>query len=69
MLRNNSYNLVVSLANKSDALQVYGKYIQDAEAEGSQECVQLFQQFKQQDEQAAEALRQHIEMLVQRGQF
>ncbi|MDP9379656.1 MAG: hypothetical protein M3Q29_05810 [Chloroflexota bacterium] len=69
MLNNNSYNIVTALHDKSEALAVYDKYIQDAEAAGSQECVQLFRQLQQQDEQNVQTLRQHVEMLVQNGKF
>lgn len=69
MLNNNSYNIVTALHAKSEALSLYPKYIQDAQEAGSQECAQLFQQFQQQDEQAVETLRQHVQMLVQQGQF
>lgn len=69
MLNNNAYNIISTLHNKSEALTVYDKYLQDAQEAGSQECVQLFQQFKQQDEQAVETLRQHVQMLVERGEL
>jgi hypothetical protein len=69
MLNNNSYNIVAALHNKSEAATVYDRYIQDAQAADSQECVQLFQQMKEQDSQNVETLRQHVRMLVERGQF
>lgn len=69
MLNNNSYNIITVLHDKSEALAVYDKYIQDAQAAGSQDCVQLFQQLQQQDQQNVETLKQHVQMLVQNGQF
>jgi len=69
MLSNNSYNIVSALSEKSKGLQLYDKYIQDAQAQGLQDCVQLFQQLKQQDDQAVEQLKQHVQMLAQQGQF
>ncbi len=69
MLNNNSYNIVSELSEKSKALQLYDTYVQDAQEAGSEECVQLFQQLKQQDEQAVEQLKQHVQMLAQQGRF
>ena len=69
VLSNNSYNIVTSLAEKSKSLQLYDTYIQDAQAQGLQDCVQLFQQLKQQDDQAVEQLKQHVQTLAQQGQF
>ncbi|MBA2364120.1 MAG: hypothetical protein H0V86_11390 [Chloroflexia bacterium] len=69
MLDNNSYNIITALHNKSEALTTYDKYIQDAQDAGSQECVQIFQQFQQQDEQAVEQLKQHVQLLVNNGKF
>lgn len=69
MLNNNSYNIVATLHNKSEAATVYDKYVQDAQEAGSQECVQLFQQLKEQDSQNVETLKQHVQMLIERGQF
>lgn len=69
MLNNNSFNLITALSNKSEALTVYDKYIQDAQEAGSQECVQLWQEFKQQDEQAVQRLKEHVEMLVKGGKL
>lgn len=69
MLNNNTYNIVTALQNKAEATAAYDKYIQDAQQAGSQECVELFQQFKQQDEQAIDTLKQHVQMLIERGQF
>ncbi len=69
MLNNNSYNIITTLHNKSEALTAYDKYIQDAQEAGSQDCAQLFRQFKQQDEQAVQTLKQHVQMLVESGQF
>lgn len=69
MLNNNSFNLITALSNKSEALTVYDKYIQDAQEAGSQECVQLWQEFKQQDEQAVQRLKERVEMLVKGGKL
>jgi F0F1-type ATP synthase membrane subunit b/b' len=69
MLENNSYNIIASLYNKSQALEQYDKYIQDAQSSGNQDTMQLFQQLKQQDEQAVQQLRQHVQQLAQSEKF
>lgn len=37
------YDLLTVLQSKSEALKAYDKYMQDAQAIGSQPCVELFQ--------------------------
>lgn len=69
MLKDNSYNIVTSLSEKAKALSMYDQYISDAQEADSPECAQLFQQLKQQDEQAIEQLNQHVQMLVQNGKW
>jgi ferritin-like metal-binding protein YciE len=69
MLSNNTYNHVSLLSEKAQGLELYDTYIEDAEDAGSQECVQLFQQMKEQDAKHVEMLKAHIEMLVKNGKF
>ena len=53
-INNLEYDLVTVLHNKSEAIQAYDKYIQDAQSQNSQPCVQLFQKLQQQDVQTAQ---------------
>lgn len=69
MIKDNSYNIVTSLSEKSKSLQLYDKYIQDAQEADSPECAELWRHFKQQDEQSVQQLTQHVEMLIQNGKF
>jgi len=69
MLNNNSYNIITTLGEKSQAVTIYDEFIEDAEEEGSDECVELFKKFKAQDEANVAELKQHVEMLVQNGKF
>lgn len=66
-INNLEYDLVTALHNKSEAIQAYDKYIQDAQSHNSQPCVQLFQKLQQQDVQTAQEIRQHLQQVMQHG--
>lgn len=66
-INNLEYDLVTVLHNKSEAIQAYDKYIQDAQSQNSQPCVQLFQKLQQQDVQTAQEIRQHLQQVMQHG--
>ena len=55
---NRTYNLIASLHSKLEGLAAYEKYLQDAQ--GDQQCQQLFQQLMQDDRRHAEQLRQEL---------
>lgn len=64
-----SYDLLSVLQSKLDAIAIYEQYIEDAKEAGNGQVEQLFEQIKQQDEQAAEKLTDTLETLVKSGQF
>ena len=64
-----SYDLLSVLQSKLDAIAIYEQYIEDAKEAGNGQVEQLFEQIKQQDEQAAEKLTNTLETLVKNGQF
>lgn len=43
--------------------------LQDAQSIGSQPCVELFQKLKQQDNQQAQEIRQHLQEVMQKGKM
>ena len=51
---NLSYDLITLIHEKSKGLEAFDQYIQDAQ--GNQQALNLFQQFRQQDEQAVRDL-------------
>jgi hypothetical protein len=61
VISNLEYDLLTVLQNKSEALQAYDKYIQDAQSIGSQPCVELFQKLQQADSKLAQEIRQHLQ--------
>ncbi|MBD0361717.1 MAG: hypothetical protein ICV55_02850 [Coleofasciculus sp. C3-bin4] len=63
------YDLLTVLQNKSEALKAYEKYMQDAQAIGSQPCVELFQKLQQEDMQQAQEIRQHLQEVMQKGKM
>ncbi|HEY9638069.1 MAG TPA: hypothetical protein V6D14_32045 [Coleofasciculaceae cyanobacterium] len=68
-INNLEYDLVTVLHNKSEAIQAYDKYIQDAQSLDSQPCVELFQKLQQQDLQQAQEIRQHLQQVMQSGKM
>lgn len=66
-INNLEYDLVTVLQSKSEAVQAYDKYIQDAQSHNSQPCVELFQKLQQQDMQTAQEIRQHLQQVMQKG--
>ncbi len=55
---NLTYDLIAALHNKFEAVTAYQKYLQDAQ--GDQQCQQLFQQMMQDDQRHAQMLRQEL---------
>ena len=55
---NLTYDLITSLNNKLEAITAYDKYLKDAQ--GDQQCQQIFQQMLQDDKKHVEALRQEL---------
>lgn len=68
-ISNLEYDLLTVLQNKSEALKAYEKYMQDAQAVGSQPCVELFQQLQQQDMQQAQEVRRHLREVMEKGKM
>ena len=66
-LSNLQFDLVTILHSKGEGIEAYDKYIRDAQAENSQECVELLQRLKQQDEQAVMEIKQHVIQVLQHG--
>ena len=63
------YDLLTVLQSKSEALKAYDKYMQDAQAIGSQPCVELFQKLQQTEMQQAQEIRQHLQEVMQKGKM
>jgi hypothetical protein len=61
---NEVYNLLTAAANKLEGLAAYNKYERDGGA-----GAQLWQQLRQQDEQAVRQLLQQLEQLAQQGRL
>jgi len=57
------------LKNKSEAVQIYNTYIQDAQNTDSQACVELFKKLQQQEIKQAEEVRGHLQEVMQKGKM
>jgi ferritin-like metal-binding protein YciE len=61
------YDWVTVLHNKAEGLAAYEKYIQDAEAAGSQECVEMFRRLHEQDARMAQEVKDHVFGMIKDG--
>lgn len=55
---NLTYDLVTALQNKLQAVSAYDKFLKDAQ--GDQQCRQIFQQMQQDDKKHADMLKQEL---------
>jgi hypothetical protein len=65
-ISNLMYDWITILQSKAEGLHAYEKYLKDAEAEHSQECVQLLRKLHQQDAAQVQEIRQHVAMMMSR---
>lgn len=63
------YDLLALLKNKSEAVQIYNTYIQDAQNTDSQACVELFKKLQQEEIKQAEEVRGHLKEVMQKGKM
>lgn len=63
------YDLLAVLKNKSDAVQLYETYMQDAQQAGSQPCMELLQKLQQADKEHAQEVRRHLQEVMQKGRM
>jgi bacterioferritin (cytochrome b1) len=61
------YDVLSTLQSKLEALEIYEAYLEDCEEANDQECRQLFQQIREDDERHAERLRQALVRLMSQG--
>lgn len=63
------YDWLTVMQDKAKGLKAYQTYLQDAQAAGSQPCVELFQKLQQQDSQQIQEIRQHLQEVMQKGKM
>lgn len=63
------YDLLTVLKNKSEAVQLYDTYLQDAQSANSQPCVELLQKLQQADREHAQEVRRHLQEVMQKGKM
>ena len=62
------YDWLTVLQSKAEGLNAYEKYIQDAQKENSQECVEMFRRLHEQDAKMVQEIRDHLmQMLSKQG--
>ncbi len=54
------YDWLTVLQSKAEGLNAYEKYIQDAEAAGAQECVEMFRKLHERDAQMVQEIKDHV---------
>lgn len=63
------YDLLAVLKNKSEAVQLYETYMQDAQNANSQPCIELLQKLQQADKEHAQEVRRHLQEVMQKGKM
>ncbi|MBD2483208.1 hypothetical protein [Planktothrix sp. FACHB-1365] len=63
------YDLLAVLKNKTEAIEIYNTYMQDAQEMDSQPCVQLFEKLQQEEMRQAEEVRHHLQEVMQKGKM
>lgn len=63
------FDLLTVLKNKSEAVQMYDVYMEDAQKAGSQPCVELLQKLQQMDKEQAQEVRRHLQEVMQKGKM
>jgi ferritin-like metal-binding protein YciE len=60
------YDWLTVLQSKAEGLSAYEKYIQDAEAAGAHECVEMFRRIHERDSQMAEEIKEHVYNMIRK---
>jgi len=60
VVSNLEYDWLAVMENKAKALNAYDKYIEDARAANSEECVELFNRLKQTEAEQVKEIRKHL---------
>lgn len=63
------YDWLTVMQDKAKGLKAYQTYIEDAQAAGSQPCVEMLQKLQQQDSQQIQEIRQHLQEIMQKGKM
>ncbi|PSB08490.1 hypothetical protein C7B76_26435 [filamentous cyanobacterium CCP2] len=63
------YDLLTVLQNKAEAVQMYDRYMQDAQNSNSQPCVELLQKLQREDREHAQEVRRHLQEVMQKGKM
>jgi rubrerythrin len=63
------YDLLTVLQNKAEAVQMYDRYLQDAENANSQPCVELLRKLQREDREHAQEVRHHLQEVMQKGRM
>jgi hypothetical protein len=66
-ITNLMYDWLTVLQNKAQAVAAYEKYLRDAEAEKSTECVAMLRKLHDQDVQSLEEVKNHVYGMIARS--
>lgn len=68
-ISNLEYDWLTIMHEKAKGLKAYETYIQDAQAVGSQPCVELFQKLQKVEAEHIQEIRQHLQEVMQKGKM
>jgi len=69
MVDNVSYDVLTVLQSKLEALAAYDQYVRDCRDAGDEECRQLLEQIRHDDQEHVERLKGELERLVRDGRL
>jgi hypothetical protein len=61
------YDWVTVLQNKAEGVAAYEKYLKDAEAAGSSECVAMFRKLHERDTALLQEVKDHVFGMIAKG--
>ncbi|MGF1537803.1 MAG: hypothetical protein ACFB4J_15170 [Elainellaceae cyanobacterium] len=69
VISNLEHDWLSTLHNKAEAIKAYETYISDAEAAGSQPCVDLFRKIRDTEIEQVREIREHLMAVMQHGKM
>jgi hypothetical protein len=63
------FDWLTVLQSKAEGIHAYEKYIEDAERDHSQQCVEMFTKLRDQDIRQVEEIKRHMQQMMSEKKF
>jgi len=63
------FDWLTVLQSKAEGIHAYEKYIEDAERDHSQQCVEMFAKLRDQDIRQVEEIKRHMQHMMAENKF